>query len=355
MRISGIFVSAFVCFALANSAFAGAVAKYDYQIDDFVQSPTQPIVYGTVPSLDSVVVINTNNLQVTNTIPIGSDPEGIAISPDGSTLYIADSGSTNVAVLSTSTLSTLTPITSPGGSPTAVQIGSSGRIWIQDATGIHQLNASTGASAGPDLATTGSMYPLIENGGNILVTPNGNTLFYGNYGLSPSNAYQYNVSGTTPVEDWIFGGGGNGDALVMNHAGTVVAYSSGGDSNLSLLNITTGATLGTEGQRGNALAFNNNDSIIYTGIDFTDSINAWSTSTFKQIGGSIDTESEPEDLFTDNSGKYLFAGELGETQVFAIPEPASLSILFCGGIALLARRRKHSLNKNRLRNANGAR
>ena len=200
----------------------------------FRAESTQPIIYGTVPSLNSVVVINSNTLQVTNTIPIGSNPAGIAISPDGSTVYVADSGSSFIA-LNTSTLTTLSSFVSPGGSPSAVQIGSSNRLWTLGAGGIHQIDATTGASTGSDLSTANGMYPLIINGGNILTSPDGNKLYYGDYGLSPSNAYEYNVATTTPQEVTAIGGGGNGNALVLSHNGSLFAYSSAGDSGLGLL------------------------------------------------------------------------------------------------------------------------
>ena len=69
----------------------------------FVQDPNQPIIYATVPTLNSVAVIDSNTLAVKATIGIGSNPRGLTLSPDGSRLYVANSGSNFVGVIDTAT------------------------------------------------------------------------------------------------------------------------------------------------------------------------------------------------------------------------------------------------------------
>jgi YVTN family beta-propeller protein len=340
MRSIMVFAAVLASFIFSRRAFAGAQATYNFGIAEFVESPTQPIIYGTVPSLNSVVVINANTLQVTNTIPIGANPLGITISPDGSTVYVANTGSSFIARLNTSTLTTLSPLVSPGGNPAQLQFGNSNRLWVLNG-GIHQIDATTGASAGPDLSTTNGMYPLLLSGGNIVVSPDGNSLYYGNYGLSPSNAYKYDVSTpSSPHETWVIGGGGNGQAVALSHGGGLFAYSSGGDSNLALLNPSQ-QTVGTVNSRGSAIAFSADDKYVYTAINFTGAVNKWDLTTFLQVGSSIPTAGEPGVMFTDTSGAHLFVGEGSVTQVFAAPEPATGSALLIAGVAMLARRRKH--------------
>lgn len=328
--------------ASTHSASAGLLTTFSFQVGDFVESPTQPVIYATVPSENAVAVINANTLQVTNTIPIGSNPAGLTISPDGSTLYVADSGSSFVARLNTATLTQLTPLVSPSGNPTAVQFGNSNRLWVLGSGGINQMDATTGLSTGPGLGGGNNSFPLVVSGGSLLISSDGNSLYYGNAGLSPAYAYKYDVSGTTPTQEWVTGGGGDGSGMVLNHAGTVFAFSKTGDSNLALLDTANELTLGTVGSRGNALAFSADDSTIYTAIDFTYAVNAWSTSTYLQTG-NIPTASEPEDLFTDNSGNDLYVSELGETQVFSVgpvPEPTTAALAVFGFGGLLLRRRR---------------
>ncbi len=44
-------------------------------------------------------VINTSTNTVVNTVPVGTRPQGIAVSPDGSHVYVANSGSNTVSVI----------------------------------------------------------------------------------------------------------------------------------------------------------------------------------------------------------------------------------------------------------------
>ena len=49
----------------------------------------------------SVIATATNT--VVTTIPVGTAPRGIAISPDGATAYVANTGSNTVSVIATAT------------------------------------------------------------------------------------------------------------------------------------------------------------------------------------------------------------------------------------------------------------
>ena len=308
---------------------AAAIANYNFGISAFVQSPTQPVIYGTVPSLNSVVVINDSTLQVTNTIPIGSNPAGIAISPDGSTVYVADSGSSFIARLNTSTLTTETSFVSPGGNPTQLQFGNSNRLWVLDDTGIHPLDGTTGASAGATIDIPG---------GTFLISPDGNSLYEGNFGVSPSGAGRFDVSDpASPTQNWTaVPGSGNGQLpSFLSHDGGDFAYSAAGDSSLALLDTGTKLTDGSVGSRGNALAFSTNDSIVYTAINFTNSVNAWSTSTFLQVGSVFRLLPGRASSSRTAADICLLVKAL-ETQVFQVPEPASISLICLGFVALSA-------------------
>ena len=59
--------------------------------------------YVTNGMSNNVSVIDTSTNKVVTSVPVGSGPDGIAITPDGSYAYVANSGSNNVSVINTST------------------------------------------------------------------------------------------------------------------------------------------------------------------------------------------------------------------------------------------------------------
>ena len=114
--------------------------------------PVRSRVYGTVPGDNTVIVVDTASLTVISTIPIGSAPQGLCVSVDGSKLWVANSGSTDsaIGVLDLNTLQVLPSMAAPK-QPYDVEEGAGHRLYVttySDAfpTGqIMQIDANTGA------------------------------------------------------------------------------------------------------------------------------------------------------------------------------------------------------------------
>ena len=49
----------------------------------FTNHPTLPYVYATIPTTNSVAIINTETLEIVDDVFIGSNPFGLALSLDG--------------------------------------------------------------------------------------------------------------------------------------------------------------------------------------------------------------------------------------------------------------------------------
>jgi len=85
-----------------------------------------------------------------------------------------------------------------------------------------------------------------------------------------------------------------------------------------------------------------NDSLAYYNPYLSNSINIISLTTYLQTG-SFSAAFEPFNMFASNDGNYLFvdekvSGSSWETQVFAVPEPGTLSVMGLATLALLKRR-----------------
>ena len=134
----------------AAIAATGQVIKtYDWSAYAYQVNPTQPIIYASIPALSSVAVINSNTLDVTKMIPVGSGVEGMAMSPEGSRLYVACEHEGAVDVIDTGTNSVITTLAASGAHD--VEVGLDNRLFVL-AGGILQLDATTGAAAGPNIA-----------------------------------------------------------------------------------------------------------------------------------------------------------------------------------------------------------
>jgi YVTN family beta-propeller protein len=331
---------------MGHFASAAPVQTYTFAGTSFVEDSSGTWIYAADPANNAVHVIDAATLQVTHTVSIGSSPNTLALSPDGSILYVGNGASADISRVNTSTFATLTPLTAPGGSATSLQAGTNGRLWVLSGGGIHQIDATTGASTGADLAQTDGMYPLLVNGGEIKVTSDGTRLFYGNTGFSPSNAYVYDVSGATAVEQHAYSTGGNGRTLAASNDGSSFAYASAGDDHghVPIFSATTGTQLGFLANPATDVTFSANDKAIFGTFTYLRHVDQYDGLTYELVGTGIDLPADGQVLFADTSGMRLFVGEADRTEVYAVvtPEPATAALAGIPLAALLLRRRRRS-------------
>jgi len=78
----------------------------------------QAFAYVTAGALDQVKVFDTRTNTVVQTVPTGDSPHGVAVSPDGTRVYVANNNSTTISVFAadarTGQLTALTTITGAG-------------------------------------------------------------------------------------------------------------------------------------------------------------------------------------------------------------------------------------------------
>ena len=77
-------------------------------------------------------------------------------------------------------------------------------------------------------------------------------------------------------------------------------------------------------------------------------IQIYDLSTFLQTG-TITASGTPQEVFIDNSGRYLFADNGTTTQVFStgrsVPEPSLVSVTFGGCLLTLMGRRRRAISE----------
>jgi YVTN family beta-propeller protein len=152
-------------------------------------SGSAPIAY--VANINKQVVpVDTSTNTAGSPIAVGSNPWEIAITPDGTTAYVANGGDNTVTPIDTATNAPETAI-SLGRSPFGVAITPDGRFVYVTTT-----NEGSGTVTPIDTASKTAGTPIsISNPGHIAITPNGKTAYVT---TSSGTVVPINLSTNTP-------------------------------------------------------------------------------------------------------------------------------------------------------------
>jgi DNA-binding beta-propeller fold protein YncE len=330
----------FVLMHAPSAAWAQALgtleASYNFHASGLLADPTRPYEYATTGS--ELEVINTNTLAITATVALPGNSYGMAMSNDGSKLYIGGSGGVYVMdAQSHALLSTLNV-----GSVSQVATGLNNRLYVLESGAIAQIDATSGASTGPTM-------PVDVYSGGIQISPDQKTLYYATYGLSPGSLYKMDVSTTTPSVVWGNSDtvGYNGENLTLSHNGSMIAYACGaGYYSYSIPNYRTSdmSLLGlfNTGAYPNAIAYSPDDKLAYALHSiYPTAVDVYNTATDQMVGQFAVTD-ESNLMNVDARGMDLFVSFNGtfngdtDLRVYSVPEPGTLALLGIGAMSLLA-------------------
>ena len=141
-------------------------------------TPGTPYVYVANSGSNTVTAYDAAAGTVSATIPVGSDPIAVAVSPDGSTAYIVNMGSDDVSVISTA--SNIVTATVPvGARPFGVAVSPDGRTaYVTDflSDDVSVIGTATGT-----VTATIPTGTATEPAG-VAVSPDGSTIYVANTG-----------------------------------------------------------------------------------------------------------------------------------------------------------------------------
>jgi hypothetical protein len=295
-----------------TSTTPGAILqKLDLSVNRLASDPSRSRVYATVPATNSVAVIDTVNLSILKNIPIGPNPTGLALSADGSKLWVANNSSAapSIGVVDLNTLETLLSIPVPNA-PYDVEEGLGNRLYVtSEQHGIMQIDAQTGA-------LQGTFY-----GASFLeISPDRTALFVAARGVSPSYITKFDVSSPTPVLlQNVFG---NGQDLKLSPSGEFICFFIGGNSNgsgpvntlrIPTSNISTYTGIFDAGGNGGPTAWSSDSAVLYEGLNTRSTIAIFDANSLAKTGqislGDAPRDSggyNARDLVIDNTGSRLF-------------------------------------------------
>jgi DNA-binding beta-propeller fold protein YncE len=176
---------------------AGVYIDVTSQVERMKADPTRPYLYLVDKVNNSLHFVNLTTNTVESTIFVGSSPEDLDINQDGSKLFVANFGSTNIGVVDLSTrtmtgnLLVNTAVDIWNGNPYRIVCGTGDTLVFtsQDQwNSLKLVNALTGAN----LAVGGTIY---EPG--LAASPDGTRVYVGESGISTATLTRWDISGST--------------------------------------------------------------------------------------------------------------------------------------------------------------
>jgi DNA-binding beta-propeller fold protein YncE len=292
------------------------VATFNFGAGAMVYDYTRNRVYATVPASNSVAIIDAQQLLLLKMIFVGSNPQDLTISPDGSRLYVANSGATvnGIGIVDLNNLVAL-PAFTTSNTVWSVFAGLSNQLYALSGSCIYILNATNGSVVGQFL----NSFDIYS--GAIRGTPDHKTLFYGQFGLEPSSLTRIDISATNPVVEETTSPGENGESLNVSPLGHYVVFPNGYPYDIPLfcttnLNLTFG-TFNT-GAFPSQATFDPAERYLYEQHS-GGSVGVWNVSTFVKIG-SIPANGSP--MLVDSTGELLFISNGSTIEVLGTGAPS---------------------------------
>ncbi len=199
-------------------------------------SPDGSRVYVGNEGSSSVSVINTTTNMVVATIPVGTLPLGISVSPDGSKVYVVNNGSSSISVINTATNVVSSTIPLSSASPEYIATNTDGSmLYVTNFQSNSVSVVSTASNTVVSAITVGSS-PF-----SIAASPDGSKVYVSNLNsnsVSVINTSTNTVVATVPVGISPYG-------TTVSPDGSLAYVANSGSSSVSVINTATNAVIAT--------------------------------------------------------------------------------------------------------------
>ncbi len=261
-----------------------------------------PFAYVANLSDDTVSVIDISTNLVVATVPVGSSPEYIAVTPNGQFAYVVNNGTNSVSVIDASTDMVVATIT-VGTNPAGISITPNGQfayVVNGESNNVSVIDISTNTVIGPPIAVGGTPE-------GVAITPNGQFAYVTNFSdgtVSVINISSNMVVDTIPVEA--------GPApIAVNPNGLFAYVGNGNSSTVSVLDLNTNMVTSNVGVGGLpvAIAVSPGGQYAYVLVStITSSFISLLDTTSQTITTTIPlpSGSDPEGIAITPDGKYAY-------------------------------------------------
>jgi YVTN family beta-propeller protein len=288
-------------------------------------TPNSEYAYVTNEGSNYVNVINTTE-NTAATVDVGSDPEGVAITPNGADAYVVNNGSNTVSVIDTATNS-VTATVNVGSYPVGVAITPNGEFAY--VTNFYSASGEDTVSVIDTATNTVTATVNVGSGPeNVAITPNGEFAYVTN-SLSSTVSVIDTATNTVTAIVSTNGHGGTAWGVAISPNGDYAYVTPGGlNQGITVIDTATNkvtATIrGSEGQLGNAtgVAFTPNGAYAYVTLQGTaaeggDDVNVIDTAS-KKIVSTLSVGSDPIGIAITPTGTYAYVANFDSNTVSAI-------------------------------------
>jgi len=216
-----------------------------------VPAHAQPFAYVANRNPDTVSgtvsVIDTATNAVVATVPVGAYPRGVAVTPDGTRVYVANGVSNNVSVIDAATNAVVATVVGVPA-PARVAITPDGKRAYVTANvyggDVHVINTDPSSPSFHTVVATIDTGFLQDTA--LAITPDGTRAYVGNQGTpvsvidtDPSSPSFHTIVATVPVYSYITGG------VAITPDGTRVYVTNGGTNTISVISVATNTVVAT--------------------------------------------------------------------------------------------------------------
>jgi YVTN family beta-propeller protein len=194
--------------------------------------PRGPFAYIANSGDNTVSIIDTTTNTVTGApVPVGQNPNGVAVSPDGTKVYVANSGDNTVSIIDATT--NTPPVTvAVGHQPEGISVSPDGtKVYVAN-SGDNTVSIIDATTNAPPVAVAAGPQPE-----GIAVSPDGTKVYVANSGDNTVSIIK--IIANRPSAPVTVAVGHQPEGIAVSPDGTKVYVANSGDNTVSIIDATT--------------------------------------------------------------------------------------------------------------------
>ncbi len=271
----------------------------------------QPFAYITNAGSNTISVIDTATNTVTATIPVGTNPRGVAVNPTGTMVYVANYDSNTISVIDTAT-NTVTATIPVGTWPLGIAVNHTGTTVYVANNWSHNVSVVDTATN-----TVTSTIPMDDSPYGVAVNHTDTSVYVSEYFPSNNNVSVIDtatntVTATIPV-------GTSPTGVAINPTSTTVYVANFSSNTISVIDTATNTVTATipVGTNPNGVAVNPIGTIVYVANHNSNTISVINTAT-NTVTATIPVGTSPTGVAINPTGTTVYVANFSSNTISVI-------------------------------------